>query len=119
MLHELLQNLIGNALKYARLEVPPRIDVSSRRISDGEYEFCVRDNGIGIPSENLEAILAPLKRLHGQEIAGAGIGLAICRKIVEPHGGRIWARSQFGTGSTFCFSLPVTPRGESRIVGNE
>jgi light-regulated signal transduction histidine kinase (bacteriophytochrome) len=108
LLLQLLQNLIGNALKYSKASVAPHIHVSARQISAEEYEFAVQDNGLGISSNNFEAIFAPLKRLHGQEISGAGIGLAICRKIVERHGGRIWVQSQLGNGSTFYFTLPST-----------
>jgi PAS domain S-box-containing protein len=107
MLVQLLQNLIGNALKYSRTDVPPQIEVSARPISRGEYEFTVRDNGIGISAKYFDLIFAPLKRLHGQEIAGTGIGLAICKKIVERHGGRIWVESQLATGTMFHFTLPA------------
>lgn len=108
LLLQLLQNLVGNALKYSKTGVAPHIEVSARQISNEEFEFGIQDNGVGISANNFEAIFAPLKRLHGQEIAGAGIGLAICRKIVERHGGRIWVQSQLGTGSTFYFTLPST-----------
>jgi PAS domain S-box-containing protein len=105
LLLQLLQNLIGNALKYSRSGVTPRIELSARQLSETVYEFSVRDNGIGISPENLDLIFAPLKRLHGQEVAGTGIGLAICKKIVERHGGRIWVESRPGEGSTFYFTL--------------
>ena len=106
-LQRLLQNLLSNALKYSRKDVKPRIEVSSRPILERTYEFAVRDNGLGISPKNFELIFAPLKRLHGEEIAGAGIGLAICRTIVERHGGRIWVESEPGNGSTFFFTLPA------------
>ncbi len=108
--HQLLQvfqNLIGNALKYRRPEVPPRIRVSSAERRD-HWLIRVDDNGMGIPSDQHEAIFQPLKRLHGAEIAGTGIGLPTCRRIVEHHGGRIWVESQPGRGSTFLFTLPKT-----------
>jgi signal transduction histidine kinase len=105
----LLQNLLGNALKYLRKDVKPRIEVSSRQITERTYEFAVRDNGIGISPKNFDLIFAPLKRLHGEEIAGTGIGLAICRTIVERHGGRIWVESEPGNGSTFFFTLSALP----------
>jgi PAS domain S-box-containing protein len=103
---QLFQNIIGNALKYCRPGVPPRIHVSATR--EGEvYRFAIRDNGIGIDSKNFERIFAPLKRLHGQEIPGTGIGLAVCKRIVERHSGRIWLTSKPGEGSTFHFTLPA------------
>lgn len=103
---QLFQNLLGNAMKYARADVPPRIDVNARK-EDGEYRFAFTDNGLGIDTNNFERIFAPLKRLHGQEIPGTGIGLAVCQKIVERHGGRIWVTSVLGKGSTFHFTLPA------------
>jgi light-regulated signal transduction histidine kinase (bacteriophytochrome) len=103
---QLLQNLVGNAIKYARVGVPPRIVISAEK-KDAEYCFAVKDNGLGIDPKNLERIFAPLKRLHGQEIPGTGIGLAVCKKIVERHGGQIWATSDPGHGSTFYFTLPA------------
>ena len=108
LLLELFQNLIGNALKYSTPDVPPRIEISCGRISDEVYEFAVRDNGIGISLANFGLIFAPLKRLHGQDVPGTGIGLAVCKRIVERHGGRIWIESQPGAGSTFHFTLPAS-----------
>jgi len=105
LLLELFQNLIGNALKYSTPDVPPRIEISCGRISNEVYEFAVRDNGIGISLANFGLIFAPLKRLHGQDVPGTGIGLAVCKRIVERHGGRIWIESQPGAGSTFHFTL--------------
>lgn len=107
LLLELFQNLIGNALKYSTPDVPPRIEISCRRVSAEVYEFAVRDNGIGISPRNFGLIFAPLKRLHGEEVPGTGIGLAVCKRIVERHGVRIWVESQPGTGSTFHFTLPA------------
>jgi PAS domain S-box-containing protein len=108
MLVQLLQNMIGNALKYSRTDAPPRIAVSARPIPGSAYEFTVQDNGVGISAKYFDLIFAPLKRLHGQEIAGTGIGLAICKKIVERHGGRIWVESQLGAGTAFHFTLPAS-----------
>jgi two-component system CheB/CheR fusion protein len=102
----LLQNLIGNALKYRRSDEPARIHVSAQR-SAGAWSFSVRDNGIGIEAEHLEKIFAPFKRLHGSEYPGSGIGLAICQKLVERYGGRIWAESEYGQRSTFHFTIPA------------
>ncbi len=103
---QLFQNLIGNAIKYRRPEAPA-INVSAIRTPGGEWEFAVADNGIGIEPENVEKIFTMFHRLHRHDtIPGSGIGLAAARRIVERHGGRIWATSVPGTGSVFHFTLP-------------
>ena len=104
-LGQVFQNLIGNAIKYARPGVRPVIGVSAENGSE-DWLIRVSDNGIGIESDYLQSIFAPFKRLHGREISGTGIGLAICRRVIEAHGGRIWAKSILGQGSDFFFSLP-------------
>jgi PAS domain S-box-containing protein len=101
----LFQNLLENAMKF-RGEEAPHIHVSVER-GDQEWGFCVSDNGIGIDPKRIEQVFLIFKRLHGDRYEGTGIGLAICRKIVERHGGRIWADSGPGTGSRFYFTLPV------------
>ena len=104
---QLFQNLIGNALKYRRAGVTPQVRVTARRSATG-HEFAVRDNGIGIDSQYFDRIFGVFQRLHTrEEYPGTGIGLAICRKIVERHGGRIWIESTVGQGTTFNFTLPV------------
>ena len=102
----LFQNLLSNAIKYKRAGVTPSIRVSASP-QDTMWLFSISDNGIGIESEWFERIFQPMQRLGGMEIAGSGIGLATCRKIVRRAGGRIWVESQPGCGSTFFFTLPA------------
>jgi light-regulated signal transduction histidine kinase (bacteriophytochrome) len=105
-LAQVFQNLVGNALKYRSAEVP-HVHVSARTNGGNEWIFSVRDNGLGIDTQYFERIFILFQRLHGRnEFAGTGIGLAICKKLVEQLGGKIWVESQLGKGSTFCFSLP-------------
>lgn len=103
---QLFQNLISNAIKYRQQE-PPVVDVNARR--DGSnWIISVKDNGRGFNQQFAERIFGLFQRLHGREVEGTGIGLSIARRIVERHGGRIWATSEEGVGSTFYFSLPVS-----------
>ncbi|MGA8026491.1 MAG: PAS domain S-box protein [Bryobacteraceae bacterium] len=104
-LTQLFQNLLSNAMKYRRPETAPVIEVSSER-QGTMWRLSVRDNGIGIEAEWFERIFQPLQRRQGTQIAGSGIGLATCKKIVMRAGGRIWVESQPGSGSTFYFTLP-------------
>jgi PAS domain S-box-containing protein len=107
-LSQVLQNLIGNAIKYRSAEIP-RIHVSATANGGKERIFSVRDNGMGIDPQYFDRIFVLFQRLHGrQEFAGTGIGLAICKKILERLGGRIWVESQLEKGSTFHFALPQT-----------
>lgn len=101
----LFQNLVGNSLKYCRAGVPPRVNISAE--PDGDFaRFTVADNGIGIEADHHERIFGIFQRLHGRdEYQGTGIGLAICRKVVERHGGDIWLDSVPGQGSRFHFRL--------------
>jgi signal transduction histidine kinase len=104
---QLFQNLIGNAIKYVAPGVQPQIAISAR--GDGEFwHFTVQDNGIGIPENHLDAVFIIFRRLHADEAySGTGVGLALCKKIVEQHGGRIWVESEVGTGTRFHFTLPA------------
>jgi signal transduction histidine kinase len=101
---QVFRNLIGNAIKY-RSEVPPEIIISSTDAA-ADYLISVRDNGIGIDPRYADSIFILFKRLHGRDKAGTGVGLSVCKEIVEHHGGRIWVESQPGQGSTFRFTLP-------------
>ena len=101
---QLMQNLIGNAIKY-RSTAAPQIHVVALPRPD-DWVFSVQDNGIGIEAEYQQQIFGIFKRLHGQNYPGTGIGLAICQRIVERYGGRIWVESEPGSGSRFCFTLP-------------
>ncbi len=104
-LSQLFQNLLSNSIKYRRPDAPPRIDVQTRP-RDGMWQFAVADNGIGIEPEWHERIFQPMQRRHGLNVAGSGIGLATCKKIVTRAGGRIWVESAPGQGATFFFTLP-------------
>ena len=119
-MHQLLQNLIGNALKFHRPEEKPLVQIEARMVTrpeEGIYkdlevdpwcEITVADNGIGFDEKHVDLIFRPFQRLHGrQAYEGSGIGLAICRKIVQRHGGCLTARSRPGHGSTFIVALPV------------
>ncbi|MEO8130720.1 MAG: PAS domain S-box protein [Bryobacteraceae bacterium] len=102
---QLFQNLVGNAIKYRGNQVP-FIDVQCHKVGS-EWVFSVQDNGIGIEGQYLRQVFGVFKRLHGKRFPGTGIGLAICQRIVDRYGGRIWVESEPGRGSTFLFTVPV------------
>jgi len=123
-MRQLLQNLIANALKFRKADVPPHVAISAETIaarppenghfpSEEMVKIYVRDNGIGFDEKYLDRIFTPFQRLHGRnEYEGTGIGLAVCRKIVERHGGTLTAESSTGNGSTFIASLPSSQSKE-------
>jgi light-regulated signal transduction histidine kinase (bacteriophytochrome) len=116
-MHQLLQNLLVNALKFHRPGVPPVVCVSSRALPSGDqFELRVQDNGIGFEPQYAERIFGMFQRLHGRsEFEGTGIGLAICRKIVERHNGSIVATSTPGEGSLFTTTLPYRQPEETAL----
>jgi signal transduction histidine kinase len=126
LIEQLFQNLIENSIKY-RSEAPPRVHVSASQTS-ADWEFFVRDNGIGIEPKDVERLFLPFQQLHGNEPhrAGVGLGLATCKRIVERHGGRIQLMPTHGQGTTLMFAIPVSPRastdkdkGRTLIVSKE
>ena len=103
----LFHNLIGNAIKYRKPNQPVKVHISAVQTEE-MWAIPVRDDGIGFDNKDAAAIFAPFKRLHpASQFPGTGVGLAICRRIVEAQGGRIWAEAQPGEGATFSFLLPV------------
>lgn len=107
LLVRLMQNLVGNAIKYRAPGRPPLVHVAARR-EGAFWTFSVRDNGIGIPTDSFDRVFQIFQRLHPRSAyPGTGIGLAVCRRIVEHHGGKIWVESKEGEGSTFSFTLPA------------
>lgn len=106
MLDRVFRTLIGNAIQY-RSEAAPTIHITAENAAD-RWLFSVRDNGEGVDAKNFERVFGMFSRLHGNEIPGTGIGLALCRKIVERHGGRIWIESAAGRGSAFRFTMPIS-----------
>ena len=100
------QNLIGNAVKYRRAD-PVEIQIAAER-QGGYWVLKIKDNGVGVAEDNRARIFKPFLRLAGRETPGSGLGLAVCKKLVEGWGGTIWVESELGVGSTFCFTVPVS-----------
>jgi PAS domain S-box-containing protein len=112
---QVLQNLVGNGIKFHKPGEPPRVHLSAERDLERPdfWTFRVTDNGIGIELRHFERLFVIFQRLHGkQEYPGTGIGLAMCKRIVERHGGKIWIESEVGKGTTIVFTLPSAERGE-------
>ena len=104
-LQQVIQNLVGNAINYRGRDTSLSITIDAKRGSDESWLISVSDNGIGVAQQYRECIFSPFKRLHGLEIPGAGMGLAICKQIVEAHGGRIWMEPAPEGGASFIFTL--------------
>ncbi|MDY6959113.1 MAG: ATP-binding protein, partial [Halobacteriota archaeon] len=112
---QLLQNLIGNAIKYNDKD-NPEVHVSTEK-SDDEWLFSVKDNGIGIEPEYVDSVFEIFRRLPTEkEYEGSGIGLSVCKKIVERHGGRIWLDSGPGEGTTFYFTVPLIKKEDLDVA---
>jgi len=108
-LQQVLRCMITNAIKYRNPDAPLEIRIEAVRDTAGGWKVSVRDNGIGIAKQYHESVFAPFKRLHGKNIPGCGMGLAVCRRIVEAHGGRTWVDSTPDGGSDFQFTLREEP----------
>ncbi|HET7795721.1 MAG TPA: ATP-binding protein [Rhizobacter sp.] len=107
LLRQVYVNLLGNAIKFSRDAQSPRIEVGAFE-REGEQVCYVRDNGVGFDADQAERLFQPFRRLHGQRFAGHGVGLSIVKRIVERHGGQLWAQAQPNAGATFFFSLPAS-----------
>jgi len=107
-LQQLFSHLLSNARRFRRPSVPLRVEISAVKKESNIREFCIRDNGLGFDPAKATELFQPFHRLHSRDISGAGLGLALCRKIVHRHGGRIWAQGTPNQGASFRFTLPET-----------
>jgi chemotaxis family two-component system sensor kinase Cph1 len=115
LLEQLFQNLIANAIRCRRAGVAPLVEISGG-LSGDVWKFRIKDNGQGIPLDYQDQVFEPLKRPHGNETPGTGLGLALCRTIVARHGGRIWIESEgAGCGTRFLFTLSAAQGAESNL----
>lgn len=114
---QLFQNLVSNAIKYRKSGETPRISISARPSADSEWLFSIEDNSVGIPPEYHDHIFKLFKRLNRDRNPGTGIGLALCAKIVENFGGKLWVDSALGRGSTFYFTIPVAKANDASGPG--
>lgn len=117
-LSRVFQNLIENAIKFRAKDRPVRIEVDACE-EDGMWHFAVRDNGIGIEPDELDHVFELFRRVHGRKYPGTGMGLAICKRIIERHGGTIWAESQVGKGTAFHFTLPNIDDADEHLATPE
>ncbi len=109
LVRQVFANLLANAIKFSGGAERPRVEVGATRASDGSAVFHVRDNGVGFTEAQVRELFVPFRRLHAERFEGHGIGLTIVRRIVERHGGRLWAEGKPGQGATFYFSLEEQP----------
>jgi light-regulated signal transduction histidine kinase (bacteriophytochrome) len=115
-MRQLMQNLISNAIKFRRAGISPEISIEAT-VADDDLRLTVRDNGIGFEPQYSGRIFRVFERLHGRgEYPGTGIGLALCRRIAERHGGTILADAELGSGATFTVTLPIRQRDEVLVV---
>jgi signal transduction histidine kinase len=106
-LRQVFQNLISNAIKFRKKDVAPHIQITAKK-KDNHWQFTIRDYGIGIKEENFDKIFILFRRLHSKRVyPGSGIGLSLCKKVIEQHGGKIWVESTLGEGASFYFTLPI------------
>jgi len=108
MIRVVMEHLLGNARKFSARVSAPRIEVGRVEVG-GEVAVFVRDSGVGFDPRHAEQLFAPFQRLHAQDFPGSGIGLAVGRRIIERHGGRLWAEGRLGEGASFYFTLGDSP----------